>query len=295
MDLANGPRYRSWRGAQRRRDVAQGGWHAFAGLAKPRGKFSSHTHAKQIYSPIGNDPHDDAGYHLRHRCTQPRLVDRVYQTLQEDRFGDAAKAAREARRAGETHDHPVREYPNLAIQKMGRHQPHNISQLNSERHGDNYLLASVPPVPKSVDVKPRTAWTRQSGGLARAETRTLAAQLRRFQESDPARKIATRTRRDDLVNALIDELIQLPPSGRHAGCGMERRRRVQPACRPLRWLDPDGADMNAEDATERVAGDFANWLNGQLRDPLPMGDPEYLYWCKLAREQFKQEETGGCV
>jgi CRISPR-associated protein Csy1 len=45
-----------------------------------------------------------------------------------------------------------------------------------------------------------------------------------------------------------------------------------------------------EEALEQVARDFANWLNAQLRDPLPMGDPEYFYWRKLAREALGQVE-----
>jgi len=48
--------------------------------------------------------------------------------------------------------------------------------------------------------------------------------------------------------------------------------------------------VNVDDAADRVASDFANWVNGQIRDPLPMGDAEYLYWRKLARKQLSQEE-----
>ncbi len=264
---------------------------AFAGLAAPRGKVASHTQAKQIYWPIGDNPHDDAGYHLLAPLYPTSLVHRVYLALQDDRFSDAAKAARDARKAGELHERPVREYPNLAIQSLGGTKPQNISQLNSERRGDNCLLASLPPVWKSVDVKPLygvDSLFKRYGG--RKEVRTLAANLRRFLEGDPAANLKTRQRRDELVDALIDELMQFTAElgTLDAGWSTATECDLPPAHRA--WLDPDGCDPAVDDAADRVASDFANWLNGQLRDPLPVGDAEFLHWRKLAREQFKQAE-----
>lgn len=271
--------------------VAQAWMVAFAGLAAPRGKATSHTQAKQIYWPIGDNPHDDALYHLLAPLYPTSLVHRLYLALQDDRFSDAAKAAREARKAGELHQRPVREYPNLAIQSLGGTKPQNISQLNSERRGDNCLLASLPPVWKSVDVKPLfgvdSLFKRYSG---RKEVRTLAAQLRRFLESDPAGNLKTRQRRDELVDALIDELMQFNAELGTLDAGWSASTECDLPAAHRAWLDPDGCDPAVDDAADRVASDFANWLNGQLRDPLPVGDPEFLHWRKLAREQFKQEE-----
>ncbi len=271
--------------------LAQAWMVAFAGLAAPRGKATSHTLAKQIYWPIGDNPHDDVGYHLLAPLYPTSLVHRVYLALQDDRFSDAAKAARDARKAGALHERPVREYPNLAIQSLGGTKPQNISQLNSERRGDNCLLASLPPVWKSVAVKPlygADSLFKRYGG--RKEVRTLAANLRRLLESDLASNLKTRHRRDELVDALIDELMQYTAElgTLDAGWSASADCDLPPAHRA--WLDPDGCDPAVDDAPDRVASDFANWLNGQLRDPLPVGDPEFLHWRKLAREQFKQEE-----
>lgn len=264
---------------------------AFAGMAEPRGKFASHTNAKQIYWPIGDDRHDDAAYHLLAPLYPTSLVHRVYQALQEDRFSDAAKAAREARKAGEPHERPVREYLNLAIQQLGGTKPQNISQLNSERRGNNCLLASLPPVWKSAEVKPlygvdslfkRFGW--------RKEVRVLAGHLRRFLEGDPASNAKTRRRRDELVDALIEELMQFAAElgTLDPGWSADPQCDLSPAHRV--WLDPEGFGAGFDDAADRVASDFANWLNAQLRDPLPVGDREFIYWRELAREQFKLEE-----
>ena len=44
------------------------------------------------------------------------------------------------------------------------------------------------------------------------------------------------------------------------------------------------------DSAEQISQAFARWLNRQLRDPLPMGDPEYLHWCALAQAELDAEE-----
>lgn len=274
--------------------VAEAQMQAFAGLAKPRGKFSSHTQAKQIYWPIGSDPHDDTGYHLLAPLYPTSLVHRVYKTLQDDRFGEGAKAAREARKASEWHDRPVHEYPHLAIQKLGGTKPQNISQLNSERRGDNCLLASLPPVWQSPTIKPVLGVASLFDVFRwRREVRTLAAYLRRYLESDPARNKATRQRRNELVESLLDELMQFTAEVQTLAQGWSSDAKCDLPRHQVAWLDPVGADPSTTDMIDRMASDFANWLNGQLRDPLPMGDAEYLHWRKQARELFKEAEREG--
>lgn len=278
--------------------VAQAWMQAFAGLAQPRGKFSSHTQAKQIYWPVGNDPHDDAGYHLLAPLYPTSLVNRFYQTLQDDRFGEAAKAARAARKADAWSERPVREYPNLAIQKLGGTKPQNISQLNSERGGNNCLLASLPPVWQSPTIKPVLGVASLFAVYRwRREVRTLAGHMRRFLESGPTNNMATRARRDELVESLLDELMQFTAEVHTLAPGWS----ADPSCdlpsHHTAWLDPEGPQANAagSDTADRLASDFAHWLNAQLREPLPMGDAEYLHWRKQARELFKEAEREGTV
>lgn len=250
---------------------------------------ASHTLSKQIYWPVGPDPHDDTGYHLLAPLYPTSLVHRVYQTLQDDRFGEAAKAARAARKAGEWHERPVRDYPDLAVQKLGGTKPQNISQLNSERRGDNCLLASLPPVWRSTTIRPlfRVESLFKVYGYRR-EVRALTGDLRRFLEGDPARNKETRVRRDTLVDALLDELIQFTAEVHtlDPGWSTDPQCELPPAHRA--WLDPDATETHPDDVIDRLASDFSHWLNARLREPLPLGDPEYFYWCKLAREQIEE-------
>lgn len=259
-------------------------------------KPASHTLAKQLYWLVGTDPHDDARYHLLAPLYPTSLVHRFYRTLQDDRFSENAKAARDARKAGTWHERPVREYPNLAIQKLGGTKPQNISQLNSERHGDNYLLASLPPVWQSPAVKPVFGAASLFDVFRwRPLVRTLTAQLRRFLESDPARNQETAVRRDELVESLLDELMQFTAESRslEPGWTIDPRCELSPTHRI--WLDPDATHEAVPDLIDSLAGDFANWLNHQLREPLPMGDAEYLHWRQLAHELFKEAEREGAL
>ena len=269
---------------------------AFAGLSEARGRLSSHTLAKQIYWPVGDDPHDDVGYHLLAPLYPTSLVHRVYETLQDDRFSDETKAAREARKAGSWHERPVREYPHLAIQKLGGTKPQNISQLNSERRGNNVLLASLPPVWQSAKVRPVLGTDSLFKAFRRRpEARRLTELLRRFLDSDPTRNVEARTQRDEWVEALLDELMQFTAEQQTLAPGWTMDARCELPATHRAWLDPDGMETPPPELIDELARDFANWLNHELRNPLPMGDAEYLHWRTQARELFKAMKREGAL
>ncbi len=255
-------------------------------------KPASHGKAKQIYWLVGDDPHDDYSYHLLAPLYPTSLVHNFYLTLQDHRFSDASKEAREARKTGVMCSRPIHEYSNLAIQKLGGAKPHNISQLNSDRLGDNYLLASLPPVWKTEPIKPIHGFDSLFSRFAwRKEVRQLVQSLRRFLASDPSSNRATREFRNETVESILDELIQFAAELHTLEAGWSKAIECDLPPSHRQWLDPlGGVELADEEALEQVARDFANWLNAQLRDPLPMGDPEYFYWRKLAREALGQVE-----
>ena len=270
---------------------------AFAGLTAARGKTSSHTNAKQLYWLVGHDPHDDAAYHLLAPLYPTSLVHRVYTTVQDDRFSDAAKAARQARRDGAHSERPVHEYTDLAVQQLGGTKPQNISQLNSERRGNNLLLASLPPNWRSLAVRPLLGVTSLFDRFGtRRPVREPATQLRRFLDSNPAPNQPTRQRVTDLVNTLVDELLYFTAELRSLPPGWSQVPECQLSAAQRHWLDPwapvaDGdTPQDADDTANAIAGQFANWLNRRLRDPLPVGDPEFAAWRKLALDQINSDD-----
>lgn len=269
---------------------------AFVSLTQPRAEGpSSHTLAKQLYWFTGTDACDNSHYTLLAPLYATSLAHAVHAQVQEDRFGEANKAARQARRERKMHDGVFHDYPGLAVQNMGGTKPQNISQLNSERRGMNYLLSSLPPQWKASAVRLPVHATSVFDRLfiARPEVRRTVRALRVFLESDPDANLATRERREELLDALVDELVSLaaelqqilPPGWswddeRFA----DLHRSEQLWLDPLRAEKPDEADFAREwlqmDWPAVVGQRFANWLNAQLRGKLPLGDAEARAWQK---------------
>ena len=269
---------------------------ALVSLTQPRAEGpSSHTLAKQLYWLTGSDACDDAHYTLLAPLYATSLAHAVHAQVQEDRFGEANKAARQARRERKMHDGVFHDYPGLAVQNMGGTKPQNISQLNSERRGVNYLLSSLPPKwqTSAVRLPVHTASVFDRLFIARPEVRRTVRALRVFLESNPDANLATRERREALLDTLVDELVslaaelqQLLPPGwsqddeRFANL----HRSEQLWLDPLRAEQPDEADFAREwlqlDWPAAVGQRFANWLNAQLRGKLPLGDAEARAWEK---------------
>lgn len=268
---------------------------AFAGIVQPRTpEASTHTRAKQLYWLTGEDPCEDAGYTLLAPLYASSLAHAVFRTINEDRFGEAAKAAREAR--WEHRDHPtgLREYHGLAVQKLGGTKPQNISQLNSERGGNNYLLASLPPHWRTRAVRAPLRMDSIFPGFGkRAEVSATVRRLDAFLRTNPPPTMDTRNHREALVDALIDELVDYAtPLQTTLPAGWTR----DPDCRLVEaeclWLDPGralsappddpafAAAWHAMDWPADIGRRFAQWLNAQLKDQLPVGDAEARQWQK---------------
>ena len=289
---------------------AQTWMQAFAGLLQAKGQPTSHSLAKQLYWPAvwGAETNalDDTSYHLLEPLYASALAQRVYEQVQAERFGETAKEAREAKKQVVFHAHPVRFYPDMAIQKIGGSNAQNISQLNSQRRSNNYLLASVPPQWVSQPLKPLLNTDSMFGRYGRrAEVKTELRVLLKLLKTDPPPTLPTRNRRAQHVNALLLELLQFTTELRELEPGWVAQSECKLKAQHAFWLDPDGAAQQAHaqnqapptDVLNVVSEDFALWFNHQLQSTpagsLPVGDPEYSVWRKLCEEALKAYERGG--
>ncbi len=285
---------------------AQAWMDAFAGVTRPRdGVFASHARAKQLYWFVGENPVLDEHYELLAPLYASSLAHAVFQIINEDRFGEQNKLAREARRERKDYDDSYRSYPDLAVQKLGGTKPQNISQLNSERGGNNYLLGSLPPVWQSREI--RTPWQIDSVFEhlygQRREVWLILRDFRKFLESAPPSTMETRDRVDAYVDVLIGELVVFAAefqNGLPPGWSSDHQCRLVQAERL--WLDPRRAEIPSEedfykqwlwmDWPKGVGARFGNWLNAQLNahGKLPLGDIEQRYW---QRELLLDESQDG--
>lgn len=275
-------------------ELAQAWADAFRSVTEPASEIpASHVLAKQLYWLAGDDPMVDEDFQLLAPLYASSLAHRVFQTINEDRFGDQAKEAQQARREHRAYAGVVREYPHLAVQKIGGTNPQNISQRNTERGGSNYLLASLPPRWKSPEFS--APWFVESvfSRFGRSqEVWPVVRTLRAFLQSDPPPVLETRLRREALIDSLIDELTDFARQFHTAlptGWTLDARCRL-PEDERL-WLDPGRVLARAEgdedfcarwfqmDWPASVGRRFGNWLNGQLKDDsLHLGDAEMRHW-----------------
>ena len=248
---------------------------------------------KQIYWLVSDDPTLDQNYHLLAPLYPGSLAHCVYKKISRDRFGDGVKEARQARRERRYSETGYRDYPNLAVQKLGGTKPQNISQLNSERGGRNYLLASLPPRWVSSNIKPPLFVDSvfERFGRRRAVRETLRG-LRALLRSDPAANQETRARRDEFLGALIDELVLFASGYSLLEPGWSASSDCLLVEAEALWLDAwrdDGDFAQRRESGEwaqEVRHRFASWLNKQLERELPVGQEEHRFWAQHLKQRF---------
>lgn len=271
---------------------------AFAEITEGDSRPASHYLAKQLYFPVADDE-----YHLLAPLFPTSLVHAVQKRMREDRFGERAKAAREARGKGESSPHGFREYPGLAIQKFGGTKPQNISQLNSERYGENWLLSSLPPIWDSGSVNPVYGSSSVFGHhfgrskIVREKLKETRGFLEAVQGENNTR---IRRHRARLITEICDEAHQFAARLLALNPGWTSDARCELHEAEQHWLDPDRTNLDAEFAAahhsewpREVGRRFAGWLNGQLTSKkIKMDDDTHTQWTKdlfLTLSDFRQE------
>nr|WP_298410994.1 type I-F CRISPR-associated protein Csy1 [uncultured Halomonas sp.] len=262
---------------------------AFASITEPKGTPSSHARGKQIYWLVDDDPTNNDSYHLLAPLYATALTHRFYAHTSPNTwfFGEHNKAARKALKDKAPFEGGYTSYPNLAAQKMGGTKPQNISQLNSERGGQNYLLASLPPRWESREIyapmrEPFRAFKR------RPAVWKIVDELKRFLEADPAKNMHTSNLRDDLTAMLIDELMLFTFDIHSLTPGWTTDEKCQLAPEEQYWLDPGRANEDDEFDKARRRSDWhaavssraAIWLNRELghKSHLHFGDAQHHRW-----------------
>ena len=275
---------------------------AFKGLIRTADSLASHPMAKQVYWSVSGEAVDDGGYHLLQPLFSSSLAHVVHANINEARFGEANKEARQAYKKKAAHNMSYSDYRGLVIRKLGGTKPQNISQLNSERGGVNYLLASLPPswnqdrVRNFLFIDSALERFRYFAGVGE-----LRSALVRLLKSNPELTLPTRKKREAIERALGEAFAAFGMASQQLfEAGWTRSPDCQlPLCEQL-WLDPERVDLAVRPECEQadnafiqayewkdwpgeVAHRFANWLNAILeKEGLPVGDAEHAHWAKQA-------------
>lgn len=96
---------------------------------------------KQVYFPIVTSE-----YHLLSILTPSGLLTEVKQRIDNLRFSEKTKQAKEDRRKNNYNANGFADIYDLTIMAYGGTKPQNISALNNQNGGKTYLLPSIPPV-----------------------------------------------------------------------------------------------------------------------------------------------------
>lgn len=272
-------------------------------------KPATHALGKQIYWLSGTNPASDKDYCLLAPLYPASLVHQAYLQIHPTRYGLKNLAARKARRDGNVHECAYEEYPDWALQKMGGTKPQNVSHLNSERRGDNYLLSSLPPPAWKTNQRYLPLHANSVFERAFGTRRTVRGAVKTFLAfllTDPEPNRPTRQKVDNFLDSLIDELIVYAGELQSQPAGWTLDKRYENLALPEKlWLDPQRAAMSDEgefaqhwhrqEWPAQVGKRFAHWLNAQLQGKLPVGDAEAREWQRVLLSDESFMVTGGAA
>ncbi|MFD2257191.1 type I-F CRISPR-associated protein Csy1 [Luteolibacter algae] len=219
--------------------------------------------AKQIYFPV---PETKDDYHLLTIQYPTSLAHGFYETIREDKFSKKTKELRNTPVAEISAPASYREYRDLAKIGFGGSKPQNITQLNSERGGNAYLLSSIPPLwsknllrlsPTATTIFDRNL---QSNVVIKSELRSLLEYLRQHHAKNEKYREAIEAQIlviADAVLDLVDLMSELPPGWTDAYSLIPEEKD---------WLDPFRSEQeNAASSDPVVLGNrFGSWLLAAL-------------------------------
>ncbi|MCD9531781.1 type I-F CRISPR-associated protein Csy1 [Photobacterium carnosum] len=248
---------------------------------------SSHTLAKQIYFPIG-----DNQYHLISPLYSSALAHELFHQVQHSRFSDEMKTARDARKKNQPNECDVVRYSNLAVTISGGSKPQNISQLNSKRYGKTYLFPCTAPDWKSQYQPPMFGlnWfdSREVGRNTYYLIKLLAEFLVKVKPLDS--NIRIRQHRDRLADQILDSILTLAAPHQVNAKGWSETSELSPAQQC--WLDPQAEHLYSGDWQTEVSRDFGLWLNNRLekasQQQLMLGSEALQHWQALCHDAIRE-------
>ncbi|PJE78625.1 CRISPR-associated protein Csy1 [invertebrate metagenome] len=266
-------------------------------------KPTTHARNKQLLWPLKNARCDDH-YHCLVPLYPSSLTHSVYQTINNQRFSDDNKQARENRKKNNVQQKPYVSFVNLAATKLGGTKPQNVSLLSSRQSGRNFLLESLPPVYKSryefsLSKKQENFFSKSLAYHCYEGLQDLYAVIESSENMQKARDL-----RKQALNTILGQLLQQADYVQtHYAAGWSEGYSLKMAHKY--WLDPRREELEGQENFRKkrhetdwvcsVMDDFALWLNGCLKRKFPkqaaaFDDAEYREWLREIEKAIKASQ-----
>ena len=215
-------------------------------------KVRTSGQVKQVYFPVADD------YHLLSVLTPSGLMFALKEKIQNIRFSEQTKLAREAERNNAFDEHGFDELYDLTIMGFGGTKPQNISVLNSKFYGKTYLLPCIPPQFKERDVEPphsdffkNSVYPRLYKDSFQAFHRLITAKVN---------NVNIRDGRDNVIGFVIDKVIERSWQLRQLDAGWSEKTNL-PIYQRI-WLDDAFLEErgNSDEWLTRVIKELAHWF-----------------------------------
>jgi CRISPR-associated protein Csy1 len=129
----------------------------FLAMLQSQAETITSSKIKQVYFPLENN------YHLLSLLTPSGAIYELRRRVDDIRFSEKTKEARECKKNNELHPQGYREIYGLTTIGYGGTKPQNISVLNNQNGGKAHMLASLPPALRKRDIQlPKTDFFTQS-------------------------------------------------------------------------------------------------------------------------------------
>ena len=210
---------------------------------------------KQVYFPVNDD------YHLLSVLTPSGLLTLLKTRVDNIRFSDETKTAKEYRRKNEYHALGYDDLFDLTVTGFGGTQPQNVSVLNSQNAGRAYLLSSTPPKLKHRDIRlPNQDFFKNS--LRTSQFRESFQTLHSLMIV-PVNNVHLRNGISNTLKYIIDQVLQRAFKIRSTTIGWSNAEHYQslPLAQRI-WLDDEhtAKRQNEDEWINQINRNFARWI-----------------------------------
>lgn len=240
---------------------------------------------KQVYFPVKDN------YHLLSLLTPSGLLYKFKQQINEIRFSDEVKEAREAKKKNHYHEKGFDELYDLTEIGYGGTKPQNISVLNSQNGGVSYLLASIPPelTPQKIRL-PKTDFF--SNSLYYKNYESSFESLDKLLTLD-RNNVHIRQGIDNIIHFIISRIIEQAWKIRSADKNWSETTTLKPYQKT--WLDNAYEEKRAEDDDwlNKVVTDLASWIINSYKKIMGDKKAKFLADTELIKIKaliFEQQE-----